>query len=139
MLKLLSRALLAALVFGAVLMESTPSFTAPALPARNSDEAGVRVVVTPNALGPEVKVWEFTVVMDTHTKPLTDDLAKVTVLVDGTGHRYVPVVWQGDPAGGHHRKGVLQFPAPAEMPKSVELQIKGIGGVAIRTFRWDIE
>jgi hypothetical protein len=138
MLKLLSRVLLAALVFGIVLMESTPSFAAPALPARNSDEAGVRVVVTPKALGPGVTVWEFDVVMDTHTKPLTDDLAKVAALVDGAGHRYVPVAWQGDPPGGHHRKGVLQFAAPAELPKSIELQISGIGGVGSRTFRWEL-
>jgi hypothetical protein len=139
MLKLLSRVLLAALVFGPVLMESTPSFTAPALPTRNSDEAGVRVVVTPKALGPGGTVWEFDVVLDTHTKPLTDDLAKVAVLIDGAGHRYVPVAWQGDPPGGHHRKGVLQFVAPAEVPKSVELQINGVGGVATRMFRWELK
>ena len=139
MLKLLSRVVLAALVFGAVLLEAAPSFSAPALAARSSDEAGVRVVVTPKALGPGVTVWEFDVVMDTHTKPLNDDLAKVAVLADGAGRRSVPVAWQGDPPGGHHRKGVLQFSAPAEMPKSVELQINSVGGVATRTFRWEIE
>ena len=139
MLKLLSRVLVGALVFGAVVFESVPAFTAPALVARSSDEAGVRVVVTPKALGPGVKVWEFDVVMDTHTKPLTEDLANAAVLVDGAGRRSIPVAWQGDPPGAHHRKGVLQFSAPAEMPKSVELQINGIGAVAIRTFRWEIE
>lgn len=139
MLKLSSRVLLVALVLGAVLWESAPSTAAPALAPRSSDEAGVLVVVTPKALEPGVKVWEFNVVMDTHTKPLTDDLAKVAVLVDGAGRRYVPVAWQGDPPGGHHRKGVLQFSAPAERPKSVELRINGVGGVATRTFRWEIE
>jgi hypothetical protein len=138
MLKLLSRIFLAALFFGSVLLESAPLTAAPAIAARSSDEAGVRVVVTPKALGPGVAAWEFDVVMDTHTKPLTDDLAKVTVLVDGAGHRYVPVAWQGGPPGGHHRKGVLQFSPPAEMPKSVELQISGVGGVATRTFRWEL-
>jgi hypothetical protein len=139
MLKPLSRVLLVALVFGASMLGSAPSSAAAALAARSSDEAGVQVVVTPKALGQDVAVWEFNVVMDTHTKPLTDDLAKVAVLVDGAGRRYVPVAWQGDPPGGHHRKGVLQFSAPAERPKSVELQINGVGGVATRTFRWEIE
>jgi hypothetical protein len=138
MLKLLSRGFLAAIIFSTVLFESTPSSTAPALAARTSNEAGVTVIVTPKALGPGVTVWEFDVVMDTHTKPLTDDLAKVAVLVDGAGHRYVPVAWQGDPPGGHHRKGVLQFTAPAEVPKSIELQISGVGGVGSRTFRWEL-
>jgi hypothetical protein len=139
MLKLLPRLFLAALMFAAALFESAASFAAPALVARSSDEAGVLVVVTPKALGPGVTAWEFNVVMDTHTKPLNDDLAKVAVLVDGASRRYVPVAWQGDPPGGHHRKGVLQFSASAEMPKSVELQINGVGGVATRTFRWAIE
>lgn len=138
MLKLSSRFLLAALVLGAVLFESAPSTAAPTLAARSSDEAGVHVVVTPKTVGPGVKVWEFTVVMDTHTKPLSDNLAQIAVLVDGAGHRYVPVAWQGDPPGGHHRKGVLQFSPPAEMPKSVELQISGVGGVTTRTFRWEL-
>ena len=138
MLKSLSRILVAAL-FGAVLLGSAPSFAAPALAARTSDEAGIKVIVTPKALGLGAKVWEFEVVLDTHTKPLNDDLAQITVLMDEAGRRYVPVAWQGDPPGGHHRKGILQFSAPAEMPKSVELQIKGVGGVATRTFRWEVQ
>jgi hypothetical protein len=139
MLKLLSRFFLAALVFAAALFEFAPSFAAPALAARTSDEASVRVVVTPKALGASVTVWEFTVVMDTHTKPLDDNLTQSAVLVDDAGRRYVPLGWQGDPPGGHHRKGVLQFSAPAERPKFVELQINGVGGVAIRKFQWEIE
>jgi hypothetical protein len=139
MLKLLSRGFLVALIFGAVLIESTPSSTAPALAARNSNEAGVTVVVTPKALGPSVTVWEFDVVMETHTKPLNDNFPQIAALVDGTGRRYAPVAWKGDAPGGHHRKGVLQFSPPAEMPKFVELQINGVGGVATRTFRWEIK
>jgi|BarGraNGADG00212_1021973.scaffolds.fasta_scaffold07427_1 hypothetical protein len=80
MLKLLSRVLLAALVLGAALLGSAPSSAAPALATRSSDEAGVRVVVTPKALGRDVTVWEFNVVMDTHTKPLNDNLAQAAVL-----------------------------------------------------------
>lgn len=139
MVTFLSRALIVALSFGAILLETAPSFAAPALAARTSDEAGVRVVVTPKALGPDLKIWEFTVVMDTHSKPLNDNLVQAAVVVDSAGRRALPTAWQGDPPEGHHRKGVLQFPAPAGMPKSIELQINGIGGVATRTFRWEIE
>jgi hypothetical protein len=138
MLKLLSRIFLVALVLGAALWASAPLSAAPAFATRSSDEAGIKVVVTPKALGPGAKVWEFEVVLDTHTKPLNDDLAQIAALVDAAGRRYMPVAWQGDPPGGHHRKGVLQFSAPAERPKSVELQINGVGGVATRTFRWDL-
>jgi hypothetical protein len=47
--------------------------------------------------------------------------------------------WTGDPPGGHHRKGVLQFAPPAEPPAAVELQLSGIGGVATRSFRWQLK
>jgi hypothetical protein len=139
MLKLLSAILISAFALGAVLLESAPASTAPALAVRSSDAAGVRVVVTPKALGAGVTIWEFEVVMDTHTKPLNENLAQVAVLVDDAGRRYAPIAWQGDPPGGHHRKGVLQFSARAEMPKAVELRIDGIGGAGTRTFRWDIK
>jgi hypothetical protein len=67
---------------------------------------------------------------------LGEDLTKAAVLVDGAGRRYTPVAWQGDPPGGHHRKGILRFPAPPEPAKSFELQMQGIGGVSQRVFQW---
>jgi hypothetical protein len=115
------------------------SNAASALPARTSDEGGVKVVVTPRVLNAGAKGWEFDLVMDTHTKPLSENLAQVAVLLDDSGRRYVPAAWEGDPPGGHHRKGVLRFAAPAEMPATIELQIAGVGGVAIRSFRWDLK
>ena len=139
MLRLLSRVLIGAFALGAVLLESAPSSTAPALAARSSDAAGVLVVVTPKTVELSAKVWEFEVAMDTHTKPLNENLAQVAVLVDEAGRRYAPLAWQGDPPGGHHRKGVLQFSAPAEEPKAIELQIEGIGGAGTRTFRWELK
>jgi hypothetical protein len=139
MLRLLSALLIGALAFGLVLLNSVPSSAAPALPAQSSDEAGVRMVVTPLTLGPGDTIWEFEVVMDTHSKPLDEDLAQAAVLVDEAGNRYRPVAWQGDPPGGHHRTGILQFSAPAEMPKTVELHIDGVGGAGTRTFRWQLE
>jgi hypothetical protein len=139
MLKILTALFAAALAFGFVFLHSGSSTAAPALAAQSSDDAGVRVVVTPKALEPGLRIWLFEVVMDTHTKPLDGDLAQATVLVDEAGRRYLPVTWQGDPSGGHHRKGILQFLAPADMPKVIELQIDGIGGAGIRTFRWQLK
>ena len=139
MLKLLSRIFIAAAVLSAAFLGALHSFAAPALAARTSDDAGVRVVVTPKVYGPSAAVWEFSVVMDTHVKPLSENLTQAAILIDGAGRRYQPTGWQGDAPGGHHRKGVLQFARPPEMPKSFELQITGVGGVAMRTFRWEVE
>lgn len=112
---------------------------ASAFQPRTSDVAGVRVVVMPRALTVGATTWEFDVTFDTHTKPLNDDLVAVSALVDERGRSTKPNSWQGDAPGGHHRKGILKFPSSAEMPKSIELQINGVGGVATRTFRWEIE
>jgi len=139
MLKPLAVLLAGALAFGFVFLNSGLPLAAPALAAQSSEEGGVNVVVTPKALGPGMAVWEFEVVMDTHSKSLDDNLAEVVFLVDEAGSRYRPVAWQGDPPGGHHRKVILQFSPPAEMPRAVELQIEGVGGAGTRAFRWELE
>ncbi len=74
--------------------------------------------------------------MDTHTTPLNADLTKAAVLLDGNQQRYAATAWAGDPPGGHHRKGVLRFPAPAGEIKSFEVQMEGVGGPAKRVFQW---
>lgn len=107
----------------------------PALAARSSDAGGVRVVVKPKSTGTG-SAWEFEVTMDTHTKPLNDDLMKTSALVDDSKRRYTPLAWQGDPPGGHHRKGILRFPAPDKQTGSFEVQIEGFGGASKRVFQW---
>ena len=111
---------------------------APALEAVSNDAGGVRVVIKPKAIAAG-SAWEFEVVMDSHTKPLDEDLTKTAVLVDDGGRHYIPLAWQGDKPGGHHRKGVLRFPAPNEQIKSFELQIQGLGGESKRAFQWTIK
>ena len=139
MLKLLSHILITVFMLGSILLDSAPSPAAPALVARGSDVAGVYVVVTPATVGQGVALWEFQIVMDTHTKPLNEDLARAAVQIDDAGHRSAPVSWKGDPPGSHHRKGVLQFAAPAGTPAAIELQIDGVGGPGTRTFRWQLK
>lgn len=140
----LSRRLVIALAASAALAVGSTPFTvaqpvgAPALATRSNDADGVRVVVTPKAVAAG-SAWEFEVVMDTHTKPLSDDLTKAAVLIDDGGRRYLPLAWQGDPPGGHHREGVLRFPAPADQIKAFELQIQIVGAASKRLFQWNIK
>ncbi len=139
MLRLLSALIVGALAFGFAYLHSGSSSAAPVLATQSSEAGGVNVVVTPTALGPGVTVWEFEVAMDTHSQSLDADISQAAVLVDEAGNRYNATAWQGDPPGGHHRRGILQFPAPADMPAAVELQIDGVGGAGTRTFRWELK
>jgi hypothetical protein len=108
------------------------------LDTRKSVDRGVTVSVTPLDLSRDTASWDFKVVLDTHSQELSDDLVKSSLLLDGTGGRYAPVAWDGKPAGGHHREGVLRFKAPSPTPQSVELQITRSGEPAPRSFSWQL-
>ena len=110
---------------------------APALPTQTSSQSGVTVKITPRTLA--AGTWEFEVVFDTHSQELTDDLEKTAVLVSDARASHSPLQWQGDPPGGHHRKGVVQFKPVSPMPASIELQIKRSGETAPRLFRWKLK
>lgn len=99
-------------------------------------EGPVTVKVTPRNLSPDASTWDFEITLDTHAVSLDQDLSRAAVLVDGQGNARSPLAWEGDPPGGHHRKGLLRFqPLPAST-SSFELRISGIGGVEQRVFRW---
>jgi hypothetical protein len=141
-MKIAKRSAMALAISMTAICAALPSVTLSAetpLASRTSDNGGVRVVVTPKAIEPGGAVWEFEVVMDTHTKPLNEDLARAAVLVDDSGRQYAPVAWQGDPPGGHHRKGTLRFAPPVEELKIIELHIAGVGGPGKRVFRWELK
>jgi hypothetical protein len=108
-----------------------------ATPTMQSTSAdGVTMKVTPKGVAPGAAEWEFTVVLDTHSRELDDDLAKSSVLVaDGIELR--PIGWSGAPPGGHHREGVLRFAAPTAPVQVVELRIQRSGESSARVFRWD--
>ena len=110
---------------------------APALPPQTSSQSGVTVKITPRTLA--AGTWEFEVVFDTHRQELTDDLEKTAVLVSDARASHSPLQWQGDPPGGHHRKGVLEFKPVSPMPAAIELQIKRNGETAPRLFRWQLK
>lgn len=116
-----------------------PSRAAPtALAPQTRSEGGVQVKVTPKNITVAADTWDFEVALNTHSVALDQDLVKTTVLVDPQGKQYLPIAWDGDPPGGHHRSGVLRFKALAVLPSSLELRISGVGGIDARVFRWQL-
>ena len=99
------------------------------------DQASVTVTVTPSDLSAESGEWKFDIVMSTHSVELDQDMTKVAVLVDDSDKEYSPIRWEGAPAGGHHREGVLIFTPVAPYPQDLKLNIKDIGDVQ-RSFSW---
>lgn len=124
----------AALLVAAVPMARAGSALAPQV----NREGAVTVKVTPGKFAPVPATWDFEVVFDTHTAALTGDPAQFAVLVDAQGRTHAPLRWDGDPPGSHHRKGTLRFRAPEARSGSIELRLNGVGGVATRSFRWDV-
>lgn len=116
---------------------ASSAMAAATLPTQTSSQSSVTVKVTPRNLA--AGSWEFDVVFDTHSQELTDDLGKTAVLVSDGRTTHSPVKWQGDPPGGHHRKGVLEFKPVSPTPESIELQIKRNGETAPRLFRWKLK
>lgn len=115
---------------------------APAAAAtQTSDGGGVTVQVTWDgpASGPV-----FRVAMNTHSVDLDQyDLRTLAVLRTDQGTEVRPSGWDA-PKGGHHREGVLTFPAQGPNGKAVlgqdaraiTLIVRGIAGVPERAFRW---
>lgn len=102
------------------------------LSSQSSNAEGVTVKATPRA-APNGGL-DFEIVFDTHSQDLKDDLMKTASLtVDGK--RLAPAGWQGDPPGGHHRKGVLRFDTGASA-QVLELSIARAGESKPRVFRW---
>lgn len=97
----------------------------------------VRVEVRPVQLIPDQPVM-FEVRMNTHSVALNQDMVFVSTLKDSHGNTFQPVKWEGSPPGGHHRKGVLEFPALQGNPGSVTLVIKDVANVPTRVFEWRV-
>ena len=106
--------------------------------AQISNERGVKVTVTPLNFPKEAKTWDFEVMLETHTQSLNEDMVKSSTLL-ADGKQYAPVVWEGAPPGGHHRKGLLRFKAVTPQPPSVELKIRLNGESAPRNFKWSLK
>lgn len=106
---------------------------------KTDEQPPVTIKVTPIELGEEAKTWRFTIVFDTHSGSLDDELLAVASLINDTGNAYKPTAWEGPGPGGHHREGVLIFNEINPTPAYVELKIKDVGGVSERLFKWNIQ
>jgi hypothetical protein len=123
-----------ALVAGLLIAASA----AAQLATQKSTQNGVTVAATPAHVVADAGVWIFNIVLDTHSQYLSDDLASTAVLVDNRGREAKPLAWEGAGPGGHHRAGVLKFPALEPFPRTVELRIKRAGEAHPRTFLWQL-
>lgn len=128
-----------AMMAGVVATLDLAALASPPLEARTSDASGVKVVVTPRPVRAGADVWEFNVVLDTHSRALSEDIAQASVIVDDAGRRFPALAWVGDAPGGHHREGVLRFTAPAPPVQFIELKMEAVGGAEARTFRWNLK
>lgn len=104
---------------------------------RQNDEGNAVVVVTPVDLEPG-KNPKFEIQFNTHSVDLSFDVSQIVTLSDDKENIFDQPVWNGSPAGGHHRSGTLIFQKALPETKFVELVIKNVAGVPARKFRWDI-
>jgi len=133
------RTRLITLVFSAslVMIAAGGAGAASSLPSQSTAQGGVAVQATPRNLNGNA--WEFDIAFNTHSGDLADDPAKEAVLIVDRDASHRPIGWQGDPPGGHHRKGVLQFKPISPQPHAIELRIQRPGESAPRSFRWQLK
>ncbi len=88
----------------------------------------------------------FAVEMDTHVVNLDGyDLRQLAVLRTDQGQEIQPASWNAA-SGGHHRNGMLTFPATTASgtsligpnTRSITLVIRNMGDVPERTFTWTL-
>ena len=113
--------------------------TGKALEAKTNDESGVQVEVRPVNVSDASARWTFSVALNTHSGDLGSDLAQSSALIGQNGKEYAPTAWEGDPPGGHHRRGVLKFAPITPRPGTLTLVIRSVGGVAERKFEWQLQ
>jgi hypothetical protein len=109
------------------------------LEPQSSQTGGVSISVKPADVSAAATTWQFQVALNTHSGALEDDLAHSATLVDASGKQHAALGWDGDPVGGHHRRGVLRFKPLSPRPDAFELRILRPGETAPRTFRWNLK
>src|SRR3989344_2414254 len=109
------------------------------LSPQTNSEGSVEVEVIPVEISDTSDLWQFKIVLNTHSVELDQDLTKITLLVDDKGNEYQSLSWEGAPPGGHHREGILTFNSISPQPSSIELVFKDIDGIKERKFTWDLK
>ncbi|KKQ52377.1 MAG: hypothetical protein UT19_C0007G0085 [Candidatus Woesebacteria bacterium GW2011_GWB1_39_10b] len=108
------------------------------LSPQTNSEGSVEVEVIPVEISDTSDLWQFKIVLNTHSVELDQDLTKITLLVDDKGNEYQSLSWEGAPPGGHHREGVLTFDSISPQPSSIELVVRDIDGIEERKFSWNL-
>lgn len=106
---------------------------------KTDDRAPVTIKVTPVEFGKSAGTWKFDIVFDTHSGSLDEDPREIATLIDEEGNAYRSLAWEGAGPGGHHREGVLVFAPISPLPQLITLKIQAIGGIAERTFTWEMK
>ena len=106
--------------------------------SQSNNKGRVTVNVRPLQLIPGQPA-KFEVRMNTHSVTLDHDLVAASTLKDDQGREYKPINWQGSPPGGHHLKGILEFPDLNEDTEIITLVIRRVANVTARTFEWSVE
>ena len=109
----------------------------PALSQRDG-QGPVTVAVTlaePPRIGVPIRA---TVTLDTHTTSL-DGIAfeRAVTLKTSESVEISPINVEGENGGGHHRQAVVSFP-PLTQPGTVRIVVKNVGGIAERSFAWEL-
>lgn len=115
---------------------------------RRDSRAAVTVSVTYlNPLEKGAKdTLDFEVSMNTHSVDLDGYKPEELSALRAGKAEVKPREWVNPKGGGHHREGVLRFPAKDTAGKpllpggkgKIELRIKGIGSPAERVFTWEL-
>ena len=104
---------------------------------QSNNKGRVKVNVRPVQLAPGQPA-KFEVRMNTHSVTLDHDLVAACTLRDDRGREYQPTSWEGSPPGGHHRKGILEFPELDADAGKITLVIRQVANVPERTFEWSV-
>lgn len=97
----------------------------------------VTVAVTltsPPQVGAPLKVK---VALDTHSVALDGIRFEEAVALRADGADLAPTAVEEAQGGGHHRSVVLVFPPPTR-PGEVKIVVRNVGGVAERSFVWEL-
>lgn len=103
------------------------------LQTQEKEIQGVGVLVTPTVQNKEVI---FDISMQSHTVELAEDLMQISELKDQSGKVYKALAWEGAPAGGHHRAGLLKFILDSK-PREITLTIRQFRAEDL-IFSWEV-
>ncbi len=78
----------------------------------------------------------FHIAFNTHTVDLGFKLNDIAEVIDDSGYKYNFINWEGDPAGGHHRSGILIFEPLRAGAKSLKLTLFNVNNLD-RVFEWN--